>query len=84
MRVEPLERLVFFGTPDFAVPTLRALCESGQRPIAVISQPARPVGRGRRLQDPPVALWARNEGLPVVQPSRLAAVRQRSRLSGRR
>ena len=68
MRVEALERLVFFGTPDFAVPTLRALCEAGRSPVAVVSQPARPVGRGRRLQDPPVARWASNEGLPVVQP----------------
>ena len=68
-RSEPLQRLVFFGTPDFAVPTLRALCESGQRPVAVITQPARPVGRGRQLQDPPVARWALSEELPVVQPN---------------
>jgi len=68
MRAEPLGRLVFFGTPDFAVPTLRALCDVGQVPVEVISQPSRPVGRGRHLQDPPVVEWALAEGLPVAQP----------------
>jgi methionyl-tRNA formyltransferase len=63
-----LDRLVFFGTPDFAVPTLEALCLSGRDPVAVVSQPSRPAGRGRRLQDPPVVEWARKAGLSVVQP----------------
>jgi len=64
-------RTVFFGTPEFSVPTLAALVEAGYRPLEVITQPARPVGRGRRLQDPPVALWARQHGLEVGQPERV-------------
>jgi len=68
MRVEPLGRLVFFGTPDFALPTLRALCDVGQLPVEVISQPSRPAGRGRHLQNPPVVEWALSRGLQVAQP----------------
>ena len=69
MRANSLERLIFFGTPDFAVPTLRALCEAGRVPVEVVSQPSRPAGRGRKLLVPPVVEWARREGLPAVQPS---------------
>lgn len=60
--------MIFFGTPDFAVPTLRHLCEHGRRPILVVTQPARPRGRGRHLQQPPVADWATNQGLDLTQP----------------
>ena len=66
-----IERIVFFGTPDFAVPTLAALVEAGRRPVRVVTQPARPVGRGQKLQDPPVAAWARGRGLPVAQPEKV-------------
>jgi len=66
-----IERLLFFGTPDFAVPTLAALVEAGRRPLRVVTQPARPSGRGNRLQDPPVARWAREHGLEVMQPERV-------------
>ncbi len=64
----PLSPLVFFGTPDFAVPTLAALVAAGLAPALVVSQPSRPVGRGGRLTEPPVAAWARANGLPVAQP----------------
>ncbi len=64
-------RIVFFGTPEFAVPTLAALVEAGEAPLLVISQPARPVGRGRKLRDPPVAAWAREHGLAVEQPEKV-------------
>lgn len=67
----PIERLVFFGTPDFAVPTLAALVEAGRAPVAVVTQPARPVGRGQKLEDPPVARFARGRGLPVLQPEKV-------------
>lgn len=50
------------------MPTLAALCEQGYRPALVVSQPARPKGRGRRLHDPPVVRWAREQGLEIVQP----------------
>jgi len=66
-----LRRVVFFGSPDFAIPTLEALYSSAYRPLRVVSQPARPVGRGRRLQDPPVAHWARQKGIEVSQPERV-------------
>ncbi|MCP4663103.1 MAG: methionyl-tRNA formyltransferase [bacterium] len=64
-------RTVFFGTPEFAVPTLAALAAAGYGPLRVITQPSRPVGRGRRLQDPPVAAWARERGIEVRQPERV-------------
>jgi methionyl-tRNA formyltransferase len=66
-------RIVFFGSPEFAVPTLAALVESPYRPQLVVSQPARRVGRGRRVEDPPVAAWAKSSGLVVEQPERVRA-----------
>lgn len=68
-----VDRILFFGTPDFAVPTLAALVAAGRVPLRVVTQPARPVGRGRKPQDPPVAAWAREHGLEVVQPERVKA-----------
>ena len=67
----PVDPLVFFGTPDFAVPTLAALVAAGRPPVLVVTQPARPMGRGQRSQEPPVARWAREHGLPVAQPERV-------------
>ena len=64
-------RTVFFGTPHFAVPTLDALVAAGHAPVLVISQPDRPVGRGRRLVSPPVAEAARALGLELAQPERV-------------
>jgi methionyl-tRNA formyltransferase len=80
---DPL-RLLFFGTPDFAVPTLEALCERGWAPRLVLSQPARPVGRGRTLTEPPVALRGRELGLRVEQPRRLGEPGLRERLAAER
>lgn len=62
---------MFFGTPEFAVPTLAALVGVGRAPVMVVSQPDRPVGRGRRLRRPPVASWAVEHGLEVAQPERV-------------
>ncbi len=64
-------KIVFFGTPEFAVPTLAALVEAGYRPLRVVTRPARPVGRGKKLRDPPVAVWARERGLEVRQPEKV-------------
>lgn len=61
-------RVVFMGTPDFAVPSLLALTEVADV-AGVLSQPDRPAGRGRSLQAPPVARLAHDLGLPLVQPS---------------
>jgi hypothetical protein len=59
----PLRRVAFFGSPEFALPTLEALAESRFRPILVVSQPPRPAGRGRRTEDTAVAVRARELGL---------------------
>jgi methionyl-tRNA formyltransferase len=69
--------IVFFGTPAFAVPSLEALCEAGRRPALVVSQPARPAGRGRALQQPPVARRAAELGSSLEQPARLVDLRER-------
>lgn len=64
-------RLVFFGTPDFAVPALRALIGEGFDVSAVVTQPDRPQGRSRsRLIPPPVKEVAAADGIPVLQPER--------------
>jgi methionyl-tRNA formyltransferase len=63
--------LVYFGTPEFAVPTLAALVEAGRAPRLVVTQPAREVGRGRKMHEPPVAAFARRHGLAVEQPERV-------------
>jgi len=61
-------RVVFMGTPDFAVPTLRALADSGQNIVGVFTQPDRPAGRGKKLKPSPVKVVAEELGLPVFQP----------------
>jgi methionyl-tRNA formyltransferase len=62
-------RIVFFGTPDFAVPSLRALLGEGFDVVAVVTQPDRPQGRSRsRLVPPPVKVVAEEEGLATFQP----------------
>lgn len=64
-------RIVFMGTPDFAVPSLQALLESGREVVGVVTQPDRPVGRKRILTPTPVKVEAEKHGLPVLQPERL-------------
>lgn len=62
-------RIVFFGTPEFAVPSLRALLGEGFPVLAVVTQPDRPQGRSRSTPiPPPVKVVAQEEGLPVLQP----------------
>jgi methionyl-tRNA formyltransferase len=63
--------IVFIGTPDFAVPSLRRLAADGHVITAVITQPDRPAGRGRRLAPPPVKVAAEELGLAVLQPPTL-------------
>lgn len=65
-------KTLFFGTPDFAVPTLAAMVDAGYRPLRVITQPSRPVGRKRQLRPPPVAEWANQHGLEVLQPEKVS------------
>lgn len=63
-------RVVFFGSPEFAVPALRAVAEAHEV-VAVVSQPDRPAGRGGRLHAPPVKAVADELSLPVLQPTKL-------------
>lgn len=63
-------RIVFWGTPDFALTVLLALFDAGRHVVGVVTQPDRPAGRGRRLQPPPVKLAALERGIPVLQPER--------------
>ncbi len=60
--------IVFMGSPDFAVPSLKALVDSGHRIVAVVTQPDRSAGRGGRLAEPPVKPVARDLSIPVFQP----------------
>jgi methionyl-tRNA formyltransferase len=64
-------RLIFMGTPDFAVPTLRALHEHGHGIVAVYTRVAKPAGRGMKLQPTPVEQEARRLGVPVLAPTTL-------------
>ncbi len=64
-------RLVFMGTPDFAVPCLEALISEGHEIVAVYSQPDKPVGRKRILEPTPVKACAEKHSIPVYQPSSL-------------
>lgn len=64
-------RIVYFGTPQFAVPALQALIHSRHEVVALFSQPDRPKGRGQHLQPTPTKLVAEAAGVPVWQPTRL-------------
>lgn len=68
--VDPL-RIVFFGTPAFAVPTLHKLLESRHPVVGVVTQPDKPRGRGQRVSESPVKALATERGVPVIQPDRL-------------
>ena len=61
-------RIVFMGTPDFAVPSLKALLEAGHEVAAVYTQPDKPKGRGHKLLPPPVKELAMEHNIPVYQP----------------
>ena len=64
-------RIVYFGTPQFAVPTLRRLLASSHTVVGVVTQPDRPRGRGQKVSHAPVKALALEHGVPVYQPSRL-------------
>lgn len=64
-------RIVFMGTPEFAVPSLRALVAGGYHVVAVVTTPDKPAGRGQKLHESDVKVAARELGLPVLQPVKL-------------
>jgi methionyl-tRNA formyltransferase len=67
---DPL-RIVYFGTPEFAVPTLRALLDSRHHVVGLVSQPDRPKGRGQHVQPTPTKELAASRGVAVLQPVRI-------------
>ncbi len=66
-------RIVFMGTPEFAVPSLRALVEGGYNVVGVVTTPDRAAGRGQRLYECDVKVEAMRLGLPILQPEKLKA-----------
>jgi methionyl-tRNA formyltransferase len=64
-------RVVFLGTPAFAVPSLDALARAGHELATVVAQPDRPAGRGQALREPATKVWARERGVPVLQPEKV-------------
>lgn len=68
-------KVVFMGSPDFAVPSLQALVDSRHQVAAVVTQPDRPRGRGKKLIPTPVKQLADRLGLPVLQPDKLTSIK---------
>jgi len=66
-------RIIFMGTPDFAVSTLQTLVENGKNVVAVITAPDKPAGRGLKLNESPVKQYAVSQNIPVLQPTNLKA-----------
>ena len=64
-------RIIFAGTPEFALVSLRALVDAGHAPITVLTQPDRPAGRGKKLTASPVKQFAEQQAIPVLQPTTL-------------
>lgn len=65
------KRIIFLGTPAFAVASLQALVEGGLQVVAVVTMPDKPAGRGQKLQESPVKQYAVSKGIPVLQPEKL-------------
>jgi methionyl-tRNA formyltransferase len=63
-----INRIVFMGTPEFAVPSLKVLLDRGYNIVCVVTQPDRPKGRGRKIMKPPVKKLALQASIPVLQP----------------
>ena len=72
-------RIVFMGTPDFAVPTLVALHEAGHQIIAAYTQPPRPAGRGKKDRPSPVQIKAEELGIEVRHPASLKDIAAQAR-----
>lgn len=64
-------RVVFMGTPDFAVETVDAIAKAGHEIVLVVTQPDKPKGRGKEIQFPPVKEWAVERNIPVFQPVKI-------------
>ena len=64
-------RIVFMGTPDFALASLKALVENHYNVVGVVTVADKPSGRGQKLHQSPVKLYAESKGIPVLQPIKL-------------
>ena len=64
-------RILFMGTPDFALPTLKALCESEHEVVGVVTKIDTPKGRGHHMTPPPIKIYALEQNIPVYQPATL-------------
>jgi len=64
-------RIIFMGTPEFAVPSLNALIDSGEDVVAIVTQPDKPKGRGKKITLPPVRKTALTHNIPVFQPDKI-------------
>lgn len=75
-------KIIYAGTPEFAVPALQALLQSRHQVAVVYTQPDRPAGRGRKLQASPVKTCALEQGVPVLQPENFKSVADLEQLAG--
>lgn len=73
-------KLIFMGTPEFAVPSLKKLLNAGHEVFAVFSQPDRPVGRKQIVTPPPVKVLAIEHGIPVHQPAKIKTAEARAEI----
>ena len=69
--VDGAMRIIFLGTPGYSVMVLSTLFDAGHELLAVVTRPDRPAGRGRSVESPPTAVWAREHDVPVLQPTSL-------------
>jgi len=69
--VEKRFSVVFMGTPDFAVASLKAMVERGYNVVGVVTAPDKPAGRGKKLTEPAVKKYAVEKGLNIFQPEKL-------------
>jgi len=70
IKFEPM-RIIYFGTPEFAVPSLQILVENGYHIVGVVTAPDKPAGRGQKLQMSEVKQYALSQNLPILQPEKL-------------
>lgn len=74
-------RVAFMGTPEFALPSLKALLDTGYDVVACYSQPPKPMGRGHQVQEMPIHAYAKSKGIPVFTPKSLKSEKEQELFS---